>query len=159
MATKNESAGKRKEPVEKPKRIKMPRLPTPRVATAGVQVGQKFDKLTVTEIEPGSNGLHRMATCKCDCGGTRNVRLNRLLHGFATECVSCVKARKQELKKALDEIRGKTEYFKKLGGLGGKNTLKNNGAIYFRRIAALSHQKRRENAAAKLLEQQDFDHR
>jgi hypothetical protein len=44
------------------------------------------------------------------------------------------------------------DFYAKLGSRGGENTLKNNGTLFFRRIASLSHQKRRENAAARELE-------
>jgi hypothetical protein len=44
------------------------------------------------------------------------------------------------------------DFYAKLGSRGGDNTLRNNGPLFFSRIAHLAHQKRRENAAARELE-------
>jgi hypothetical protein len=44
------------------------------------------------------------------------------------------------------------DFYAKMGSRGGDNTLRNNGPLFFSRIAHLAHQKRRENAAARELE-------
>ena len=140
-------------PVHKPPKVVQPgektmRTPPRKLDTTGIVVGQRFGKLLVTEIRRGSRGAQSMATCLCDCGNTHETRLYRLIRGKAIECTSCVQTTRWSLRNQERHI----DHFKKLGSKGGKQTLKNNGPLYFRRIAMLAHQKRRENAAARELE-------
>jgi hypothetical protein len=48
-----------------------------------------FGKLTVLEIRAGSKEHHRVASCRCVCGGMRLVRLTRLKKGSVVECAKC----------------------------------------------------------------------
>ncbi len=56
-------------------------------------------------------------------------------------------ARKARVWKTGQEEDDFGDFMAKIGKKGGKNTLKNNGADYYAKIAILSHQRRRENAA------------
>ena len=118
------------------------------INSTGVVVGQRFGKLLITAITLNKKHKQYMATCLCDCGKIHTSRIPRLVKGQAIECTSCAQAARWALKKA----ESRTDHFSKLGSMGGKRTLKNNGPMYFRRIAFLAHQKRRENAAARELE-------
>jgi hypothetical protein len=152
-ATKTRKKKWPKPPARKPPKVLQPgektmRTPPRKLDTTGIVVGQRFGKLLVTEISWGSRAAKSMASCLCDCGNTHDTRLYRLIRGSAIECTSCVQTTRWSLRNQERHI----DHFKKLGSKGGKQTLKNNGPLYFRRIAMLAHQKRRENAAARELE-------
>lgn len=53
--------------------------------TEGGYVGQKFGMLTVTAML-GYRERNRMARCKCDCGGEKDVIVSRLLAGKVISC-------------------------------------------------------------------------
>lgn len=56
---------------------------------AGTDMTQRYGKLTITSIQPGSKNHHRMALCTCDCGGARTVRVTKLGRGLVSECARC----------------------------------------------------------------------
>ena len=49
--------------------------------------GQRFGRWTVIQADAASQGMNRMARCRCDCDTERLVRLTRLRTGKAQACV------------------------------------------------------------------------
>ena len=61
--------------------------------------------------------------------------------------ISKTQAKKEKKRKPMEVPITHPDFFKKLGTRGGSATKANNPPDYFARIAVISHQIRRENAA------------
>jgi hypothetical protein len=48
-------------------------------------VGRRFSNLEVLSVEKVKDG-HAIATCRCDCGNTKPIRLNHVLRGVQKGC-------------------------------------------------------------------------
>jgi len=64
---------------------KIHNIPTTKHLNGLAQVGKKYGKLTVLEIDY-DNKQHISLKCKCDCGIEKSIRNNRLLSGVTKSC-------------------------------------------------------------------------
>ena len=81
--------------------------------TAEEAVGQKFGKLTVIRVLGIDRYGNKKVNCLCDCGGEKNVSINRLRNGNTSSC-GCLKkenAIKQLVGACLSnsKMKGKSE--------------------------------------------------
>lgn len=56
------------------------------VGKLSVSVGDRFGTLTVIKIFPVTPGIRRKILCKCDCGGSKVMRISNMTFGTTRSC-------------------------------------------------------------------------
>jgi hypothetical protein len=51
-----------------------------------IEVGEKFSRLTVIEVQPRKNGEYSVVVCRCECSHIVKTSSQSLRKGFVTAC-------------------------------------------------------------------------